>query len=77
MAEMTELRNIKEKSQNPDAVLRELYICKVTANEKSVKKYTGLPMKSMLDGRYVLEWSRQCSGIQLSAEPKDKEDMTF
>lgn len=49
---MTELLNIKEKSQNPDAVLRELYICKVTANEKSVKNYTGLPIKSMLEGIY-------------------------
>lgn len=43
MAEMTELLNIKEKSQNPDAVLGELFTNKVTANDKSVKKYTGLP----------------------------------
>lgn len=52
MAEMTELLNIKEKSQNPDAVLRELFTNKVTANDKSVKKYTGLPSKSMLNGLY-------------------------
>lgn len=43
MAEMTELINIKEKSQNPDAVFKELFTNKVTANDKSVKKYTGLP----------------------------------
>lgn len=43
MAEMTELLNIKEKSQDPDAVLGELFTNKVTANDKSVKKYTGLP----------------------------------
>lgn len=52
MAEMTELLNIKEKTQNPDAVLRELFTNKVTANDKSVKKYTGLPSKSMLNGLY-------------------------
>lgn len=52
MAEMTELINIKEKSQNPDAVFRELFTNKVTANDESVKKYTGLPSKSMLDGLY-------------------------
>lgn len=57
MAEMTELLNIKEKSQNPDAVLRKLITNRVTANDKSVKKYTGLPSKSMLNvlhGKFVL-----------------------
>lgn len=61
MAEMTELINIKEKSQNPDAVLRELFTNKVTANDESVKKYTGLPSKSMLDGLYdVLAKASPC-----------------
>lgn len=51
MTEMTELLNIKEKSQNPNVVLRELFY-EVTTNDKSVKKFTGLPSKSMLDGLY-------------------------
>lgn len=61
MAEMTELINIKEKSQNPDAVFRELFTNKVTANDEIVKKYTGLPSKSMLDGLYdVLAKASPC-----------------
>lgn len=52
MAEMTELLNIKEKSQNPDAVFREFFTNKFTANDNNVTKYTGLSSKSMLDGLY-------------------------
>lgn len=55
MAEMTELFNIKEKSQNPDAVFRELFTNKFTANDKSVTKYTGLSSKSTLDALYGKE----------------------
>lgn len=39
MAEMTELLNIKEKSQNPGAVLRELFTNKVTSNDKREEIY--------------------------------------
>lgn len=39
IAEMTELLNIKEKSQNPGAVLRELFTNKVTSNDKSKEIY--------------------------------------
>lgn len=55
MAEMTKLLTIKEKSQNPDAVLRLrlfTYANKVTANDKRVKTFTGLPLKSKLVGLY-------------------------
>lgn len=52
MDEMTELLDLKTKSQNPDALMRELFVRKVTSNYRSVKQYTGVPLISMLDRLY-------------------------
>lgn len=51
MDEMTELLDLKTKSQNPDAVMKE-FVRKVTSSDKSVKQSTGVPLKPMLDELY-------------------------
>ncbi|XP_061190781.1 uncharacterized protein LOC133198829 [Saccostrea echinata] len=70
MEEMVELMALKKKFENPDALMRNLFIEKVTATDRSVKQYTGIPSKSMLHGLYeVLDeaspnikyWSGQSS----------------
>ncbi|XP_062568176.1 uncharacterized protein LOC134230395 isoform X1 [Saccostrea cucullata] len=70
MEEMEELMALKKKFENPDALMRNLFIEKVTATDRSVKQYTGIPSKSMLHGMYeVLDeaspnikyWSGQSS----------------
>lgn len=52
MEEMTELLGLKTKSQNPDAVMMELFVQKVTSSDRNVKQYTGVPSKSILDGLF-------------------------
>lgn len=42
MGEMTELLGLKTKSQNPDAVMMELFVQKVTSSDRNVKQYTGV-----------------------------------
>ena len=52
MEEMAEFMELKKRFENPNAIMRDLFIEKVTASDKSVKQYTGVPSKSMLNGLY-------------------------
>ena len=48
--EIVQLEEIKNKYDNKEELTRELAIAKVTSSNESVKKYTGLPSKKILDG---------------------------
>lgn len=54
MEEITELLGLKTKFQNPDAVMRELFVQKVTSSDRNVTQYTGVPSKSILDGLFCV-----------------------
>ena len=48
--EIVQLEEIKNKYDNKEELTRELAIAKITSSNESVKKYTGLPFKKILDG---------------------------
>ena len=52
MEEMARFLEFKKRFENPNAIMKDLFIEKVTASNKSEKQYTGLPSKSMLNGLY-------------------------
>ena len=45
-----ELRRSVVLADNKEELTRELAIAKITSSNESVKKYTGLPFKKILDG---------------------------
>ena len=52
MGDMDALLDSKKKMDNPDQLLKTLFVDKVTRNDKSVKRYTGLPSKDILTGAF-------------------------
>lgn len=55
MKDIDELLEAKSKLQNPDSLLRELFMNKVTRDDRTVKQYTGAPSKTMLNGLFGKE----------------------
>ncbi|KAK3107488.1 hypothetical protein FSP39_015657 [Pinctada imbricata] len=52
MEDMDNLFEAKSKLQNPDSLLRELFVNKVTRDDRTVKQYTGAPSKPLLNGLF-------------------------
>ncbi|XP_056021427.1 uncharacterized protein LOC130054751 [Ostrea edulis] len=51
-ADIDRLEKKGKRLDNPDQLMRELFVTKVTKNDKSVQKYTGLPSKQSLGGLF-------------------------
>ncbi|XP_062577471.1 uncharacterized protein LOC134239316 [Saccostrea cucullata] len=52
---MTDIDNLQQKAKqldDPDTLLRDLFIAKVTKSDSSVQQYTGIPSKRILDGTF-------------------------
>lgn len=54
-----DIKVLEEKStklEDPEKLMRELFVNKVVKDDKNVQMYTGLPSKKILNGVYGMDW---------------------
>ncbi|XP_069116882.1 uncharacterized protein [Argopecten irradians] len=50
MKDLEQLEGLQQKFEDPDKLMRDLFIEKVTKDDQSIRKYTGIPTERMLEG---------------------------